>query len=143
MVFAAGKLLKDCDEEILIHPYIIEPPSYKVVLSWVKSMCFFCDTVQKSYYSDGHEKTEQKKHRSHQHTNLYLTELEPRCRRWISILPSELAMMNAKLDLFDPEDGVAMIEFHVDNHVELQKLAEEKYPGFTTWCKINHYVWSG
>eukprot|EP00956_Cyclotella_meneghiniana_P017698 scaffold29054_cov36-Cyclotella_meneghiniana.AAC.1 len=47
--------------------------------------------------------------------------------------------MNAKLDLYDQiindgyeyetDDGITMIEFHVDDHSELQKLAEEKYPG--------------
>ena len=76
--------------------------------------------MKKCYYSDRHEKTEQKKHWSY-HTNLYLTEIEPCCHRWISILPSELATMrNAKLDLFDPivndeykyttEDGVDHID---------------------------------
>jgi hypothetical protein len=51
-----------------------------------------------------------------------------------------LAINNVKLDIYDPiindgneyetEDGVKMIEFHVDDHSELQKLAEQKYPGF-------------
>ncbi len=57
-----GQLTQGCDEQTLLQRYTKVPPSYKVVLSWIKSIGFYCDSVKKSYYSDGHEKPEQKNH---------------------------------------------------------------------------------
>jgi hypothetical protein len=46
------------------------------------------------------------------------------------------------------QSGVKMIEFHVDNHEELQKIADKKHPEFGTNVrsdpgeKANHYFWA-
>jgi hypothetical protein len=127
---SSGQLPQGCEEQTLFQRYTEVPLSHKVVLSWVKSIGFYRDSVKKSYYSDGHKKPEQKNHRS-RHTHQYLAKMEPLCQRWISVTPSELALMNAKLDPYksiindgyeyEMEDGVAMIEFHVDDHSELQR----------------------
>ena len=86
----------DSPELIILRKYISKPPSYGVVLSWLHSMDFKRDTAKKCFYVDGHENPEQKEHRSY-FTKHYLTELEPRCFRWISVSVDELATLNERL----------------------------------------------
>ena len=117
---AKGLLLQGCEEQTLLQRYTNDPPSYRVVLSWVKSIGFYRDSVKKSYYSDGHEKPEQKKHRSY-HTSLYLSEIEPLCQRWVSVSPNELSQMNAKLDLYDQIINLVMVIPSINTPIHSRK----------------------
>ena len=70
-------------EYMLLSKYSHQPLSYYTIRRWVCWMGFEQDSTKKSYYVDGHEKPEQVLHRA-QFIKTYLTEIEPRCHRWIS-----------------------------------------------------------
>ena len=101
-------------------------------------MGFEQDSTKKSYYVDGHEKPEQVLHRA-QFNKTYLTEIEPRCHRWISIEKEEFKVLQQSISnaiihegysYHDHTIGKDMVEFHVDDHLSLQDLANKKYPVF-------------
>jgi hypothetical protein len=75
---------EDSPECTLLSQFEISPPSYTTVLRWVHYLGFSQDKLKKSYYVDGHEHEEQKKHRS-QFTQRYLSDLEPRSHRWVQM----------------------------------------------------------
>ena len=68
----------------LLKRYEIKPPSYTTVRRWVHYLGFKRGAMQKTFYVDGREHLEQKKHRS-TFTTEYLTRLEPCSHRWIQI----------------------------------------------------------
>ncbi len=68
-------ILEDSTECTLLSQFEIRPPSYMTVLHWVHYLGFLQDKLKKSYYVNGHEHEEQKKHRS-QFTQRYLSDLE-------------------------------------------------------------------
>jgi hypothetical protein len=79
-----GGILEDSEEHILLSHYTIKPPSYTTVLRWVHYLGFKQDKMKKSYYVDGHEHEDQKRHWS-KFTKKYLTQLEPRSHRWVQM----------------------------------------------------------
>ena len=119
----------------LLRDYVIRPPTYNSVLRWLHTMGFTYSTKQKSYMVDGHEHPEQQEHRT-KFTTEYLTELEIRCFRWVQISQADFDNFPEKEDItnhgytYTGVDGVAMIEFHVDDHDCLQKYAIKKYGEF-------------
>jgi hypothetical protein len=66
---------EDSTECTLLSQFEMRPPSYTTVLRWVHYLGFSQDKLKKSYYVDGHEHEEQKKHRS-QFTQRYLSDFE-------------------------------------------------------------------
>ncbi|KAL7525012.1 hypothetical protein ACHAXR_003180, partial [Thalassiosira sp. AJA248-18] len=117
----------------LLENYTEHPPSISSILCWVHTLGFSYSTKRKSYMVDGHEHEEQRKHRK-EFTAEYLTVLEKRSHRWIQILKTEFDAMKACTPgilasgyTYTAIDGRAMIEFHVDDHECMKKLANEKY----------------
>jgi hypothetical protein len=68
---------EDSTECTLLSQFEIRPPGYTAVLRWVHYLGFLQDKLKKSYYVNGHEHEEQKKHCS-QFTQRYLSDLELR-----------------------------------------------------------------
>ena len=93
--------------------------------------------MKKSYYVDGHEHEDQKRHRS-EFTNKYLTQLEARSHRWVQMstdqaeiiklsLPANDPLLSTGYIYSDPDTATHHVEFHVDDHDCLQDLANTKY----------------
>ena len=121
----------------LLSHYTIKPPSYTTVLRWVHYLGFKQDKMKKSYYVDGHEHEDQKRHRS-EFTNKYLTQLEARSHRWVQMstdqaeiiklsLPANDPLLSTGYIYSDPDTATHHVEFHVDDHDCLQDLANTKY----------------
>ena len=125
-------------EYMLLSKYSHQPPSYETIHWWVCWMGFEWDSTTKSYYVDGHEKPDQVLHWA-QFMKTYLTEIKPRCHRWISIDQEEFMVLQQSISNViihegyshhDHTIGIDMIEFHVDDHPSLQDLTNKKYPVF-------------
>ena len=92
---------------------------------------------KKLYYVDGHERPEQQHHRS-QFIKDYLTRIERRCHRWVQLTHEELECLHKMLGNRNilnrsyqfEQFGVEMFEFHVDDHEEIQKIADIEHPDF-------------
>jgi len=128
----------------LAQHYIDKPPSYSTVLRWVHRMGLSYKTQSKSYMVDGHENEEQRAHRD-QHTRFYLAELELKTHRWIQLTEDEYAKLSFQVlakpvEYTDDVTGKKMFQFHVDDHEELQALANKKYGEFGGNV---HYTWKG
>jgi hypothetical protein len=90
--------------------------------------------TKKSYYVKGHEKKEQIEYQFKFCTTC-LTEMEPRSHRWISITIDECNKLQLSLEAnsivangyryHDNDTGLDMIEFHVDDHHQLQDIASK------------------
>jgi hypothetical protein len=130
----------DSPERILLSQFEIRPPSYTTVLRWVHYLGFSQDKLKKSYYVDGHEHEEQKKHRS-QFTQRYLSDLEPRSHRWVqmsvekaesiqSSLPANNKLIVTGHKYHDPLTDTECIEFHVDDHDCMQDYSNEMYGAY-------------
>ncbi|EJK66250.1 hypothetical protein THAOC_12843, partial [Thalassiosira oceanica] len=129
---------------VLAQHYIDKPPSYSTVLRWVHRMGLSYKTQSKSYMVDGHENEEQRAHRD-QHTRFYLAELELKTHRWIQLTEDEYAKLSFQVlakpvEYTDDVTGKKMFQFHVDDHEELQALANKKYGEFGGNV---HYTWKG
>jgi len=105
------------------------------VLRWVHYLGFKQDKFKKSFYVDGHEHLSQILHWS-KFTTEYLTNLEPRSHRWVQIpayeyqtlissLPDKDTLLFLGYQFIDPNTGIVMLEFHVDDHRCLQMYASE------------------
>ena len=90
---------------------------------------------KKGYYVDSHEKPETKAYRK-EFVKEYL-QLEFRCHRWIQ-LEKEQARLKGYLEAgstladghtYVDENGVEMIEFHVDDHEGFHKVMENHLMG--------------
>ena len=107
-------------------------------------MGFSFQTRTKSYMVDGHENEDQRAHRE-KHTKTYLAVLELRTHRWIQFTEDEYDQLKFKV-LATPgrytndNTGVEMVEFHVDDHAQLQSLAIKKYGEFRGNV---HHTWKG
>ena len=134
-----AKKLEDESEEMQLTQKLMEDnPKYTTVYRWVKYLGFKVEKAKKCYYVDGHEFPEQKKARVDM-SKMYLMDIEPRCNRWIQMTLEQFHELQSSLPEDDKiihkgyeydEDDVRMIEFHVDNHEQLQQLASEKYPDY-------------
>jgi hypothetical protein len=90
---------------------------------WMHAMGFTRDLSRKTYYVDGHEKPEQQEHRA-KFITTYMTEIEPRCHRWVQLSMKELDRMECNTIILNKgfryqDKGTDMVEFHVDDHEEL------------------------
>lgn len=137
---------EDSEEFQLVDRYLKNPPSYSTVGRWVGYLGFKREVSKKCYYVDGHEYAEQIEHRSRL-TDEYLSVLEPRSHRWVHLSQTEFDDLKTALE--DDKDGEkakdmldkvaykfkgvdekVYFEFHVDKHVRLQKIANDKYGAF-------------
>ena len=111
------------------------PSSYMPVLRWVNYLGFKQDKFKKLFYVDGHEYMSQILHRR-KFTTEYLTNLEPCSHRWVQIpadeyqtlissLPDKDTPLSRGYQFIDPNTGIVMLEFHVDDHRCLQMYACE------------------
>jgi hypothetical protein len=75
---------EDSTEHALLSHYLSMPPSYTTVLCWVHYLGFSQDKVKKSYYVDGHEHEDKKKHCS-EFTQKCLSHLEFQSCRWVQM----------------------------------------------------------
>ena len=85
---------------------------------WLHRLGFTHNTQRKGYYVDGHERSDVVDSRNI-FCEIYLTDVEPRCLRWIVVSQRELETTHAILNRefgyrFIDEDGEAQVEFHVD-----------------------------
>jgi len=132
------KLLKtDGDDSVsigrtMLETFINKPPCYSTVLRWVHSLNYSYDTKAKSYMVDGHEHEQQREHRKWLTTE-YITKLEMNAHRWIQMpvakfeeLPCSKVILG-KGYTYTGVDNEPMIELHVDDHNDLQELANKKY----------------
>jgi hypothetical protein len=128
---------EDSTEHALLSHHSSTPPSYTAILCCVHYLGFLQDKVKKSYYVDGHEHEDQKKHCS-EFTQKYHSPLEPRSHHWVqksikkaesikSSLPANNQLMASGHKYIDPVTGVECIEFHVDDHDCMQNYANEMY----------------
>ena len=86
----------------------------QTALNWMKRLGMRYDTNKKTYYVDGHERTDVIQSRK-EFCKRYLDEYEPRCLRWIQ-LPEDVAKQN-NLDgafghHYTTADNTPMVEYH-------------------------------
>ena len=133
-------MVHDSEEYKLLQHYTTKPLSYSTVLRWMHHLGYHRGRHQKSYFVDGHEHKEQKAHRK-KHTTQYLTVEEPRSHRWVQITveehqklkdeaPEKNPLPETGFKYVDSNTGATMVELHVDDHVSIQKIANEKYGEF-------------
>ncbi|KAI2496104.1 hypothetical protein MHU86_18381 [Fragilaria crotonensis] len=115
--------------------YIDSPISLSTTWRWLRRLGFSYDSRKKTFFVDGHERPNVVFHRN-QFCKDYLSKLEPRCHRWIQVtketverwkherLPSNMNA-NAKGYSYLSDDGIEMVEFHVDDHDFLHDVAKE------------------
>ncbi len=118
---------EDSTEHKLLSQFENNPPSYTTVLHWVHYLRFSQDKLKKkSYYGNGHEHEDQKKHRS-QFTQIYISDLEPQSHQWEqmsvekaesiwSSLSTNDILMATGHTYKDYVTNAECFEFHVDNH---------------------------
>jgi hypothetical protein len=94
------KVPVDSSEFILLSRLSSQPPSWSTVLRWLHSLGFTHDQFKKSYYVDGHEHEEQKRHRT-MFINRYLHELERHTHHWIQMSIVEFEEIQSSL----PDDN--------------------------------------
>lgn len=85
---------------------------------WLHRLGFTYNTKQKGYYVDGHERSDVIASRK-VFCETYLTDIEPKCLRWIHVSQHELETTHSVLNpefgyRFVDADGKSQIEFHVD-----------------------------
>jgi hypothetical protein len=99
------------------------------VWRWMHDLGFSYDTRKKSFYVDGHERSDVVAYRNSFCTD-YLTVYEPRCLRWVQ-LPKDKAMamdgVNVEFgyEYDDSETSIRMVEFHVDYCQKINGLKDE------------------
>lgn len=106
----------------------------ETVLSWMHTLGFVYKPRKKSYFVDAHEREDVVKDR-HAFIKEFL-DLEFRMHRWIQLEEDDGALQIMYGDTLTEEeghkyisdDGITMIEFHVDDHKMLTELANNKYP---------------
>jgi hypothetical protein len=85
-------------------------------LRWMKLIGFTYSHQRKSYYVDGHERDDVVASRA-LFCRKYLTEIEPRCLRWVQYGAEELLAANLDPDFgynYTDKDGNKFYEFHID-----------------------------
>ncbi|KAI2495979.1 hypothetical protein MHU86_18546 [Fragilaria crotonensis] len=84
---------------------------------WLHQLGFTYNIQRKGYYVDGHERDDVVASRKH-FCRRYLTELEPRCLRWVQYASSDLKSSNLNPEFgykyIDNESNDVFYEFHVD-----------------------------
>ena len=115
--------------------YIESPISISTTWRWLRRLGFSYDSRKKTFFVDGHERPDVVFHRNH-FCKDYLSRLEPRCHRWIQVTKETVEGWKRERKAFDlnanangytylSEDGIEMVEFHVDDHDFLHDIAKE------------------
>lgn len=100
---------------------------------WMKRLGFRYQSHQKSFYVDGHERLDVVLHRK-AFTEEYLTELEPRCYRWLQVKKSEVETWKKEEKIpsddnrgyhYKSVDDEEYVEFHADDYEFLHDMAKD------------------
>jgi hypothetical protein len=100
---------------------------------WMRRLGFRYDNTKKTFYVDGHERPDVVVHRNW-YTTEYLSVLEPRCFRWIQLSKRDAEKLKADHNIettdergyhYTDDNGVEMVEYHVDDYDFLHGLAKE------------------
>ena len=115
--------------------YIDSPISLSTIWHWLRRLGFLYNSRKKTFLVDGNKRPNVVFNR-HQFCKDYLWKLEPRCHWWIYVtkvtvewwkherLPFNLnANANGYSNLSD--NGIDMVEFHVNDHELLQDVPKE------------------
>ena len=90
--------------------------AFSTCLKWMKLIGFTYSHQRKSYYVDGHERDDVVDSRRI-FCCKYLTEIEPRCLRWVQYDAKEIVAANLDPDFaykYTDSDGNVFYEFHID-----------------------------
>jgi hypothetical protein len=103
--------------EMFLKEHGIATLSIPTCWRWLHNLGFTYDTQRKGYYVDGHERPDVIADRK-KFCEVYLTELEPRCLRWVQFSEKELGAYDklrpeVAYQYYDDEDSLNF-EFHVD-----------------------------
>jgi len=113
----------EMDNELTVDDFLerhgLKNVSIPTCCRYMKFLGFTYQEKRKSYYVDGHERSDVIADRN-KFCRRYLTEYEPRCLRWIQVKAEEAVDINGELIKFgyrylDDEDATSMVEFHVDD----------------------------
>jgi hypothetical protein len=104
--------------------------SLTTVWKWMRDLGFSYDLRKKSYYVDGHERSDVVEYR-HSFCTDYLTVYEPRCLRWVQVRKDKAMTMDGVTvelgyDYVDPKTGKEMVEFHIDYCHGIAGLKDEE-----------------
>ena len=103
-------------QDIFLKEHSIQNFSISTCWRWMKLIGFTYCTQRKSYYVDGHERDDVVASRK-EFCRKYLTEIEPRCLRWVQYRSDELKAANLDPDfgyMYFDEDFNILYEFHID-----------------------------
>jgi hypothetical protein len=127
-------------KEMFMNEHHLTTLSIPTCWRWLHRLGFTHNTQRKGYYVDGHERSDVVDSRNI-FCEIYLTDVEPRCLRWIVVSQRELetthAILNRELGYrFIDEDGESQVEFHVDYFLashqnEENDLLEGKNPSMS------------
>jgi len=100
--------------------------SFTTTWRWMRFLGFAYDRCKKSFYVDGHERSDVVNDRK-SFCQMHLKEHEPRCLRWVHINKSTMSEENADKLKDRPafeyqKHGVPMLEFHVDDVEDIDDL---------------------
>jgi hypothetical protein len=148
LVTLSKEIDPDDERKELLEYYKEKPPSIATVWRWMRRLGYKYSARKKSFYVDGHERAEQRFHRK-EFTEEYLLKLEPYCNRWIQVSQYEVNQWIANPDIdfdqqyfvcghdYDDDEGVAMLEFHVDTNEFIHKEATRRHEfGGTTSIRV-------
>jgi len=100
--------------------------SFTTVWRWMRHIGFTYDRRKKSFYVDGHERSDVLSKRK-TFCWTYLQELEPKCKRWMRIMRSlKEALGDALSDrpCFEfIHDGIQMCEYHTDDVEDIEEVS--------------------
>ena len=116
-------------KERFMHEHKISTLSIPTCWRWLYRLGFTINTQRKGYYVDGHELSDVVASRK-AFCETYLTDVEPRCLRWIQVSQRELETTHAALNpefgyQFIDNNGKSHVEFHVDYFISHQSKDNE------------------
>jgi len=117
----------------MMEAYGLSNFSTSTVLRWMRALGFQYERRKKCYYTDTHEKSEIVEYRR-SFCPRYLKR-EVRCHRWIQLPLQEAQEKFIDTARIDPsfgfqyknDDGVNMIEYHVDDHDDFHIIMNQKH----------------
>jgi len=101
-------------KEMFLHEHRITSLSIPTCWRWLHRLGFTYNTQRKGYYVDGHERSDVVASRK-AFCEVYLTDIEPRCLRWIQVSQIELETTHS---ILNPEFGYRFVDANGEPHVE-------------------------